>query len=681
MHYTKSKLIILTALILTLTSAIIFPQNKKVIDSLNKRIINSPDTSKVILYIELMKQYAFADFNKSLEYGNKALKLSQDINYKFGVAKSLNGIGIIYNLKGNIPTAIEYYKKSLKMREAIGDKIEIAGSLNNIGIAYFNTGKYTEALKYYLKALKLREEIGNQDDISGSYNNIGSLYMDMDEFDKALEFYNKALNIRKNSTDKNDLANTLSNIGAVYSKKGEDEKALPYYQRALKLQNANGNKKESALTLNNIGIVYSKKKKYNQALEYLQSAYKIRHDLDDKSGEAETLNNLAFLLKDMGNLSEALKDGLAALKIAQEINAKSMEKSIDKNLSLIYAKLNDFKAAYDYQDKYLTLSDSLLNLKRSKQMEEMQNQYSEGQNELQIKLQKAELKHQRLYIYIFSGSLILLVILAVILIKNNKDKQKTNILLENQKSELADQQEIINQKNKDLEETNSIKDKLFAVIAHDLRNPFASLKGLVDLLNMKELTISEFKEYVSELESDLNSTSNLLDNLLTWSVSQIEERKSKPSKLDLTQVTDSQISVVKKLAENKSINLINKVEAETFAIADPDMINLVVRNLLTNAIKFTGEKGLITISSNKRNGYIEVSVSDNGIGIPPAEQNKLFDISAKSSSKGTKGERGSGLGLGLCKEFIETNGGKIWVHSVPGAGSTFTFQLRSADQK
>jgi PAS domain S-box-containing protein len=227
-----------------------------------------------------------------------------------------------------------------------------------------------------------------------------------------------------------------------------------------------------------------------------------------------------------------------------------------------------------------------------------------------------------------------------------------------------------------LKEANAAKDKFFSIIAHDLKNPFNALLGFAQMLsdNLSELEQDELRDIVSRVNSNAQSAYSLIENLLQWSRAQTGRLEYNPEKIELKTLVEDSFKILAGQSENKQIKLIN--ETQPFNIyADPNLTKTILRNLLSNAIKYTGTGGSVTISSKEDNNMIEVSVSDTGVGMPHEALEKLFRIDTKYSTPGTAKEAGTGLGLILCKEFVEKQGGKIWVNSETGKGSTFTFTL------
>lgn len=238
----------------------------------------------------------------------------------------------------------------------------------------------------------------------------------------------------------------------------------------------------------------------------------------------------------------------------------------------------------------------------------------------------------------------------------------------------------LKQSNEQLTQLNATKDKFFSIIAHDLKSPFQSLLSYSEILatDIKSLSTDEIITFSRELNDSLNTLYSLLENLLHWSMMQRDLLEYNPLNFNLYDKINSVIRIAENNAAKKNITISNKVDTEISVFSDVNMIRSVFQNLLINAIKFTPEKGRIIISSETKDDVIEISVEDTGIGIKEENISKLFQFDTIFTTKGTAGEKGTGLGLPLCKEFVERNYGKIWVNSELGKGSKFTFTVHRA---
>lgn len=232
--------------------------------------------------------------------------------------------------------------------------------------------------------------------------------------------------------------------------------------------------------------------------------------------------------------------------------------------------------------------------------------------------------------------------------------------------------------NESLNEINNNIDKFFSIIAHDLRSPIHSLLGISELLEneIETLTNKEIVLFVKGLNLNLKNLFVLLDNLLNWSLLQMNKLQFNPVNLEISTVIQDVIEKLNFISLKKNITIINKFNKKTVVYADKEMLRSIIQNLLVNAIKFSNKDGEIIIKSQEKKRFVEISVIDNGVGIEPEIASNIFNFKDINSTKGTEGEKGTGLGLQLCKDFVEKNGGSIWVESEPGKGSKFIFTVR-----
>lgn len=249
-----------------------------------------------------------------------------------------------------------------------------------------------------------------------------------------------------------------------------------------------------------------------------------------------------------------------------------------------------------------------------------------------------------------------------------------NIEIEHQKKELEKQRG-------ELEALNATKDKFFAIIAHDLKNPFSTVLGLSELLAREFETFDSksLKDFITQIYKYSNNTFNLLENLLQWSMLQTDRIPLRPTVINLKHVIEENLELLTGNAKNKEIEMQIISSNACSAYIDANQITTVVRNLISNAIKFTPNNGKIIVRVDDDGEFWSVSISDNGIGIDKKDIKKLFLIDSNPTTIGTSQEKGTGLGLILCKEFVERNGGHIWVESTHGKGSTFSFTVPKTD--
>jgi PAS domain S-box-containing protein len=268
----------------------------------------------------------------------------------------------------------------------------------------------------------------------------------------------------------------------------------------------------------------------------------------------------------------------------------------------------------------------------------------------------------------------------------DKDDQTINLIaidsditkLKQAEKEILKQKEEIEKHRDELAKSNATKDKFFRIIAHDLRNPISTLAGSTNLIfnDFDEYNKEQTKNFIGELNRLSQTTFNLLENLLDWSSSQMGEIKYDPKSIHIGSLTQENIELIKQKVDSKNISLINHINDHCEAFADENMVKTIIRNLLSNAVKFTPNNGEINIRCSVDGEFLKYSVKDSGIGINKEDLKKLFKIETHHTTPGLANEKGSGLGLILCKEFVERNGGTIQINSEPNKGTTIEFTLK-----
>lgn len=260
------------------------------------------------------------------------------------------------------------------------------------------------------------------------------------------------------------------------------------------------------------------------------------------------------------------------------------------------------------------------------------------------------------------------------LLYKSREVHRRNIEIERQKQDIVQKSQLLEEQTRKLTELNNLKNKLFSVIAHDLKTPMYALRNLFDNMQQQKMPAREIKELVPSIAEEMNYTTSLMENLLHWAKSQMASAPIEPEELDVEMMIQEVLGLLHLQATNKKIHLESRIDQPLYCFADREMVNLVLRNLLSNAIKFTPEKGKVLIGASENSEWVEIYVEDTGIGIAPENMDRLFGNNY-FTTKGTGNEGGTGLGLKLCKEFLEKNGGQISVNSKPGHGSKFTVTL------
>lgn len=664
-----------------------FSQNPD-IDSLSIQLaFQNADTVKVNTSLKLIKKiYEINDLERAFKYVIESEKLSYTLEYKRGIAEVAYYKALIYAEKNDYINAINDYTKAKSLFNELKDTLGIAKVNNSIGLFEIKRGNYTKGLQYSLSAIKELEKRQLKSDLLLAYNSLAKAYHNINNYDKAIDFYLKTLKIQEELNDKKgiDISNNI--LGDLYSTKKEHRKSIDYYGKVLANSQTN-NDSIFGVIYPKIGGEYLQFNDYDNANKYLEQGLQINRRLNNKEGLLMALIHLGNLNLQQNKLAIAEAQILEAGDLAKDTNN---ERELLKHYKLMKALdsiRNRFDKAFIWQRAYYDLKSKLnqKNIEANDDTIEIQDldlslnfdQKTADQNRLvptpEISATQKDLDRLQIFFYALLAALaIVSTFLILIYIKRNSSLKYAQELEEkNIKIEL--QNEAFQEQTKHLENVNNVKDKLFSIISHDLKDSLSSINSFIDLLKDGSLTRAEFDNLVPELSENANNASLLLFNLLNWSKSQMQSLKPSPSLFDVQEVFMDKVKLIEQRLESKGIELVDH-SLRDFAYADKSMIEIVIQNLLANALKFSKNGDKITISNHISNGHCIISVADTGVGISKQNIEKLFK-SNSFTTMGTNNEKGTGLGLSICKELVELNNGKIWVDSTVNVGSTFYVQL------
>ena len=640
-------------------------QNKNNVDSLQNLLSETKDKKEIVdIYNDLSVEMLAGNADSAMFYAEKSLEMSQLINYTKGIANSYLSLGGGSIIDGNFNFAVDYLMNALKIFETENDSIGISHSYLKLGSTYFYLDDFEKALKYNILSLSfLKSE--NNSELRTAYNNIGLVYSAMNNADSALLYYQKSINISKDKGNRGDIIYELGNIANLYADNGNYTKAIDIYKEIIKLSKEKGDK-------NAVLICYIN----------LSDTYKSIIEKEENKNVPAHYNLLS------------LNYGDSALVLAKEMNSLVFVSYGYQQLYLSYKNIGDYKKAFLNLESYLESKDSLFNLEKIAELEKLEKQYHTEKQQTEIadfkktkEFNEALIKKQNQAIFLGIIAIFIVFVLLIFLIILNKKKNTANKLLNEQYDSISSQRkEIAMQRDKlselafELKKTNKTKNKFISVLAHDLKNPFQAILGFSEIL--KDQTPKGDNGKTNKLAGYIYDTAvnthTLLENLLEWAKAQTGMMKYKPKNILLSGLIEDSIKIVKNTAETKNIDLSVECDQTIEAYIDKSMISTVIRNLVSNAIKFTERNGAIKIISEISNNNINLIVKDNGIGIKEKTRLKLFKVDLNVSTTGTENETGTGLGLSVCKDFVLKNNGTITVKSKPGEGSKFTIVLPKA---
>ncbi len=667
----------------------------KELDSLSIELaFQTADSLKVDTSLKIIEQlYHQKAYDRALKYIQQSEKLALQINYQYGIAHTTYYKALIYAEKDDYINAMAGYNRAKTLFKQLNDSICIAKINNSIGLIEMKRGNFSKGLKFVLSAIEALEETEMRQELRYAYASLGETYYEINDLNKAIEYNLKALEIQRYLNDKGGIYKSNLLLAKLYSKTREHRKAIRFYEQVL--QSAHGKTdsiKRSVLP--KLGGEYLEFNDYKSATKHLLKSLKLNRKHNDKSNLVTTLNNLGRLNLNEGRLKTAEKQLNEAGLLAKQLkNTDELLKYYQLMKGLDSTKKN-FDRAFVWQRKYYTLKErheapklkpqSLLPPAVSEKIVELPVSETPVVKAIPLAAPKTlgvnansifeKLKKFQFLFYAALGLLAILSIFLVLVFLKRNTTLKYTQELEDKNLKVQLQNEAFVEQTKHLENVNNVKDKLFSIVSHDLKDSLSSINGFIDLLKDGSLSREEFDNLIPELSENANNASLLLFNLLNWSKSQMQSLKPSPSLFDVQEVFEEKIKLIEQRLENKGIELVNH-SSRDFAYADRSMFEIIIQNLLANALKFSRKGDAVTISNHISNGNCIVSIADTGVGISEKSMAKLFKQNGVHTTMGTNNEKGTGLGLSICKELVELNDGKIWVESTPNVGSTFFVQL------
>ena len=576
----------------------------------------------------------------------------------------------------NTDSALLMAQNSLDLAQKIHFEKGIALAYLTKGVALVSKGMLPEALESHFQCLRLSEKLG-LDGLSGNeYNNIGIVYASLEDYAKALYYYQRAYDIALKVSDEAGRLNLSINIGEIYKKRGQPDSAIAYNYQAYLIAQKNNDSLIIAITLFNMSENYILKKEYRKAQPNLYRALSIAEKIKDDEDIAYCHSSLALTSYYTGQYDSSLFYAQKGLEESKRSGIVELIKTAYNVLYLTHQEFGDYKKALYYRNLEVALHDSLIAVEKARSIRYIQSSYELEKKQQQIDLlnkdniikneELAKIKWRRNILV--AGSLLLLV-LSLILFRNYSQKRALSERLELQNKNVVAQ-------NRQLEELGQVKNRLFSIIAHDLRGPVNSIWAMMKIIQTKGISGNESELLIVKAVDNLDLTAKLLDNLLYWAKSQMDGMQISPVPFDIQQTLDQNVSLSKARAAEKQVNVvINETTGPVTAYADQAMVDIITRNLIENAVKFSKAGNTVIVNAEKKEDHIIIAVKDQGAGISPEARSKIFNKFSSYTTFGTAKEKGSGLGLLLCKELVEKNNGTIWFESTPGEGSTFYFTL------
>lgn len=663
------------------------------LDSLLRANHSETDKKKYIDNLNLIAEIqGYTNRDSAVATLENALKNAKAIEYGFGEAEAYFLLGYYSNRNGDYEKAIENFEKASVIFQEIGDSSYLVGCYNNLGVMHSYGTDQVKSLRFFIKALNLAEELNESYALSEAYVNVGSYYEYLKEYGSALKYYNKSLEIDLERKDSENIPFSHMYVGSMLIKLHRFDEALEHLKEAQKLHSKILEQHRDNELYLYFADYYIETNELEKAHTYLE----LSDDVINKEDYPQLNADLYFLRGDYELKRKNYKQSLGFY------NTALTQFKEEEELDYLFELYNQMAAAYSalgrHDEAYKMLQNANTSVELFKPHElakvlgEFESEQAAKEDRKQFLLEQAledekrekELIRYRANSLIALLSAILLVICIGVLLYYAHARRKHNAILKENLDTIQNQKQLLEKNYKQLEcdekqlkKLNETKDKFFSIIAHDLKNPFSVLIGLSDLIR-SDADIRESEEFDQLIEGMFQTASSgysLLENLLEWSRAQTGSLSFEPEPLLLKNLFVLNSSFFKESAKAKDIKISIPDEDDKTAFADYNMINFVIRNLLNNAIKFSFSDSEVSLGIERENGYYVVDIKDSGVGMTSETIDKLFTFEKSIQREGTANEKGTGLGLVLCKEFVEKNGGQIWVESKKGVGSKFSFSI------
>ncbi len=623
---------------------------------------------------ELSKYHLYTDPVKSESYLIEGLKEARINGDSSAVAKTYMRLSQLGSIQGEYDKALKYDRYYLRLSETELDTFNITQALNNIGDDYQYMGFYNDAYDNYQKARKLAIALKDDLLIAVTSYNIGTVLKQMGQLEQAEGYIRSSMELSRQINDREGIAYSLKDLGEIYRIEGKFSNSLEALKESLVISDSLGLNYLTPEIYHKLAETYCAVDSLDQALNYYNGALEIYRRVSNNKGIGDSYLGIGRLMIDQNEDLKAESHLESALAIALKEEYGKLARDSYEQLSRLYEKRGNYQESLRLHKKLKVLDDSLFSEKKNEQFAKLQLLHETEQKDSEIRLIKEQVSNEEFKSNVLVVILALAAVILFNLYRSSVRRKKINRLL------IVHQKEI-EANSKEMEALLEMKDKFFSIISHDLRSPINGLVGVIDMLHEGHITQDELKEVSRSLKGRLNNTRKLLDNLLDWALFQMDHFKVIEEPLDMHRLTEDNLNFFREI-NDKHVHFFNKVPEHTMAEADRNMTDLVIRNLVSNSMKFTDEGGMVEVLAEELDDqFLMIAIRDNGIGMTDEEAAHLFDNSSLYSTRGTANERGTGLGLKLCQEFVERMGGKIWVESEKGTGSTFKFTVKKAESQ
>jgi len=702
------------------SSRLILPELLQTIDSLSDV---TPDSVVSVMAHIAGREAVKGNIHLADSLSNLARTYALQLNDSSQLAVVLNAKGKIMQIKGRRDSAFYYYSKSLHIAQLRHDSIAALPAMINLGNAMIDRHNSETGINYLKEALEIATKRNNKKFMAVLYNNLGKAFDIRGNYSMALQYYRAAIDTLERLKSKEYYLEPLNNLANIYLYLGNDSLAMKYYQKVGKLADSLNYQNMQATALINIGNLYYENNENTKALKYTKAANALLAGQYESYLHSIIYLNLGLIHRNLGNTKASHNEISKSIELARKFHIYDVLGEGCMQMARYYENHNQFHLAAKYANEayQLAVNNNMLNLlpetskliadnyraagntgkalkfydlysKYNAQYQDTINnkttrnfaflyelQKKETANKILMQRQQLDkqvlanvrlkLEQQRILIILSVITIISVLLISILLFYRSRLKSRLNNALISNNNEITEQ-------NKLLEKENAFKNKLISIISHDIKSPMMSLYNILELLSVDELSEEEKRELIRDNMQLTDRALNMVEDLLSWTRQQLNTTTVHYTTINVYDLGNEIITFFQPDAREMSINLVNACSPETNVYSDYQMLKMVIRNLFSNALKFTPSGGYVELGVSQSNGHVVLYVTDTGVGIKPEDQSKIFSEEKYFTTNGVRGERGNGLGLKLCRNFVEKSGGKIWLESKPGKGSTFFIEIK-----
>ncbi len=581
------------------------------------------------------------------------------------VGRTLSAIGKYYNNSGDYIKSIDAYKEAYSIEAKYSTVSQSVYTLIGLATSCRRIGAYSSASDYLFEALMLLESSDIFNTPEGKkqrsyvYNGLGNVYKYLDNGTEAENYFRKSLALDEEIDNYLGIAMNLSTIGNIYEYRHEYDSAAVMYARALEYNKKTNARSGIGVSYNRLGQLAWTVGDSKKAEESFLAGYDTLKRAGDRWNLAKSATSLAYIYTENGQYDKAQRYLDEAHSIVRGKHAFGYEAEIHAYQAELNARQGNWRSAYSEALRSMAYADSSSTQKNEQAVAQSRIKFEQERNRMEMSkvLHEKEIEVERRNLILILGVTIsLALLLIIILLVRNVRLQK--------------------KRNAELLEANAVKNKFFSIISHDLKNPVIAQKNTLQLIvdNYEKLPKDLVYAQCKELSKSSESLLSLLMSLLDWSRLEVGKMRCEPIRINLLNVIEDTVRPLAEQMSLKNINLRTKVRSDLYANADINITSTVLRNLVSNAIKFSSPGDSILIGvSEEGNGKLRLSVSDSGVGMSREDIDNLFKLTNAATTRGTAGETGSGLGLIVCREMLSLAGSSLQVSSELGSGSTFSF--------